>query len=1346
MPFSCVRRNGCVLLLLLAPCFTSFLYAQTYNVKIENVTFPDGQQLTRVADVIQDSTGLMWFVNEDQKSIHVYDGKTLRTIDHTRIPGLPDNLRFVKIPDEPAFLFRDTFQKKFNPYTWEITPFGPDPQKNMVGHVGFGKNGKAWALGYPDLIILSSENGSTFVPIDTILPEWYYDEVRVTDDFYYVKVKDKVYEYDLHGRTNLFQLPLGPDPMMPSFEIDAEGTFWVTYTPNRLKSEFAVYYKKKGMANFERHPDSEQLLSGGRFGQFRWDGRHLWLTGEPFKLFRRNNSSGKFEDFTASILRQPGEYPFYRNRILKIFRDRSGQVWMINRGGVSRMLVEDVFRTYRITRSMDGDCPEGDCSVNGIAEGDHGDIYFNSSAPAGALWKLDPASGNMTLVRKGMGAASMIQHSMGYDQGQLMLNDREVDVRTGASHRFTDEILFTDHWAVAVDRKTHRRWAVTHGMQNEMFQYDSPNPDRLFVYQPGKLFWNTINLTDTIASTQNNEFRKLLYSPLRGTLLLASMTNGLVEMTTDGKVLRVDKRPSYTTDMYEDEDGQLWLSSQTEQGLIKFNNTLDSLHLQPYQPLPSVGPLRKVYHILRENAEYLWLVSTLGVFRLQRKTGKLTRYPMFPSFAKTGFLRLPAFVASNGTFYIGTMTGEVLAFDPKKVVEQSHLSEVYRVALTRYSRYDARRDSLFVQQNNLSGLRQIRLTHQDRNFTLEFFVPDFRSPNENKFTWRLEGYESNWSAPTTANYLQYENLPPGEYLLHIRGGLIEEYYASSELTLKVTVLQAWYKTGWAFLGYLLLLAAVAFFLYKFQLNRKLEHAEALRIKELDVIKSRLYTNITHEFRTPLTVILGMVETIRGHENERKLIRRNGKNLLRLINQLLDLSKLDSGTMKMDLVQGDMINYLQYLTESFHSMAHEKNVRLTFYAEIPELIMDFDEVKIQHIIYNLLTNALKFTKAGGKVVLHANQAQRSGEPFLKLKVQDTGIGIPEDQLSHIFDRFFQADNSNTRKGDGTGIGLALTRELIELMGGSISAESTLGKGTNFTLLLPIRLQSNPPLPLIEFSSSRSLIPELVPDLPAPISAVTTDDHENVGSEKPLLLIIEDNADVVTYIVGLLEREYDITTAPNGRFGIEKAYEIIPDIIISDVMMPEKDGYEVCETLKHDERTSHIPIILLTAKAEAADRIRGLRKGADAYLMKPFNKEELYVRLEKLLELRQALQQRYAGKEAESRKPAVPTLDDLFLGKLRQNVAENLDNSELGAEQLCQVVNLSQSQLYRKMAALTGEPPNAFIRKIRLQKAKEMLETTELNISEIAYSVGFNDPNYFSRAFAREFGQSPSSYRD
>jgi CheY-like chemotaxis protein len=404
-------------------------------------------------------------------------------------------------------------------------------------------------------------------------------------------------------------------------------------------------------------------------------------------------------------------------------------------------------------------------------------------------------------------------------------------------------------------------------------------------------------------------------------------------------------------------------------------------------------------------------------------------------------------------------------------------------------------------------------------------------------------------------------------------------------------------------------------------------------------------------------------------------------------------------------------------------------------------MDFDEQLVQQVIYNLLSNALKFTDKGGKIVLHATEQKQGEQSFLNLKVTDSGIGIPPEDLPRIFDRFYQTDGSSTRKGGGTGIGLALTKKLVELMGGNIEVESTLGKGTLFTLLLPVVKEA--PLRQMDFQLVSTPV-----TLPAESRNPRSFAELDPKGDKPILLLIEDNADVIIYIVSLLASTYEVVTATDGQSGIEKALELIPDIIISDVMMPEKNGYEVCLTLKQDERSSHIPIVLLTAKSTHEDQLEGLKVGADAYLVKPFHKEELFVWLDNLVGLRKTLQGTYSG--AKSLTTALlnkqePTLEDVFLKKLVALVMDRLDDPDLSVVHLCQAARLSNTQVNRKLKALTGRTPSQFIRFIRLERATELLSTTDLNVSEVAYSVGFSDPNYFTRAFSEEFGYPPSVVR-
>lgn len=528
-----------------------------------------------------------------------------------------------------------------------------------------------------------------------------------------------------------------------------------------------------------------------------------------------------------------------------------------------------------------------------------------------------------------------------------------------------------------------------------------------------------------------------------------------------------------------------------------------------------------------------------------------------------------------------------------------------------------------------------------------------------------------------------------------------------------------------------------------QLNRQLQLEETNRLKELDSFKTKFYTNITHEFRTPLTVILGMADQVNKQPRKAaELIKRNSQSLLTLVNQMLDLSKLESGNLKLELEQKDIIRFLLYVTESFQSLGESKGIRLMAYSEIDELIMDYDEEKLKQVISNILTNAIKFTNENGKVILHITEIG-SNSKKLQIKIQDNGIGIPADQLPNIFDRFYQVDDSSIRKGEGTGIGLALTKELVRLMNGEINVTSKLGKGTTFKILLPI--QNAAPMGIAKLTPIEK-IPTKKEVPPDPLPTMLT---ANESSGKPTLLLIEDNEDVITYIQSCLDEDYEIKKAINGQIGIDAAFELTPDLIISDVMMPKKDGYEVCAILKTDIRTSHIPIILLTAKTTEEDKIAGLKQGADAYLTKPFNKEELQVRIEKLLALRKQLQKRYSSFSGSflSKKSgrAETDLDAIFLQKIRKEIEDKISDSDLGIVQLCRAVRLSHTQVYRKMKALTGEHPTGYIRKMRLHKAKEMLQTTELYVSEIAYEIGFTDPNHFSRSFSQEFGNPPSAMR-
>ena len=558
-----------------------------------------------------------------------------------------------------------------------------------------------------------------------------------------------------------------------------------------------------------------------------------------------------------------------------------------------------------------------------------------------------------------------------------------------------------------------------------------------------------------------------------------------------------------------------------------------------------------------------------------------------------------------------------------------------------------------------------------------------------------------------------------------------------------------YKLYYYILGFTLgiTMAFMGLYYYTRQVER-LKHEEKRRMSELDEFKTNFYTHITHEFRTPLTVILGMADQIKNNpekwsEEGLKMIKRNGQNLLKLTNQMLDLSKLEAGAMTVNLIQNDIALYIKYLVESFYSLAQIKNIQLSFTASPQKISMDFDPDRIKDILSNLLSNAIKFTPERGKVMVSVVRKDNTLGGQLILFVKDTGVGIPKEQLSKVFDRYYQSEIRQNKLIEGSGLGLAITKEIIKLLKGDIEVLSKPSQGSTFKIVLPItNMASVVPLQnTLEESNSTFPFNNTHPQALA---------KSDLGMEKLVLLIIEDNKDVIQYLRSLLSNDYNIEVAKNGSLGFNKALKIIPDLVISDVMMPVMDGFTFCEKLKKDLRTSHIPIIMLTARADTKSKMRGLKAGADVYLAKPFNSKELLVRIEKLIKLRKALQERYKmlvtlnGNEKPLENHIIDQDDD-FIKKVRRTLEIHIHEEEFGITELCRALAMSRSQLYRKFAALTNTSVHRFIRKLRLVKAKELLHNTDLNVAEVAYDTGFKNPSHFSRIYSEEFGMAPSEGR-
>ncbi|MEP1095894.1 MAG: ATP-binding protein [Cyclobacteriaceae bacterium] len=500
--------------------------------------------------------------------------------------------------------------------------------------------------------------------------------------------------------------------------------------------------------------------------------------------------------------------------------------------------------------------------------------------------------------------------------------------------------------------------------------------------------------------------------------------------------------------------------------------------------------------------------------------------------------------------------------------------------------------------------------------------------------------------------------------------------------------------------------------------------EADRIKAFDQLKSKLFANVSHELRTPLTLIMGTIDKhIRSNASDDwQVLRRHTDRLLRLINQLLDLSKIEASEYKLQKEPGDVMKFLRVTLSLFSSLTYNRKITLSGTIPDDSLWLKFDSDALEKVLFNLLSNAIKFTSDNSTVELTA-----SYENELVLKISDQGPGIPSSEIDKIFDRYYQANQQRT---SGTGIGLSLTKELVELHDGTISIESELGKGSTFIVSLPLE-KAHPEQ--VEVNPSEK------------IGSVSSEIDSNTNQGKNnLVLVVEDNQELANHILGILQSDFELIQVPDGVKGIEIAQQRLPDLIVSDVMMQHADGFELCQTLKENELTSHIPIVLLTAKADEADKLHGLHSGADDYIIKPFSGEELKVRIKNLLKLRKKLKDKFSQIiSLDSNDIVITSVDEIFIKRIISTIESNMHNEEFNVEELCIQMGISRMQMHRKLTALTGKSTSAFIRKLRLQRASKLLESGETS-SQAAYAVGFNSLSYFTKMFKAEFGSAPSEF--
>ena len=735
-------------------------------------------------------------------------------------------------------------------------------------------------------------------------------------------------------------------------------------------------------------------------------------------------------------------------------------------------------------------------------------------------------------------------------------------------------------------------------------------------------------------------------------------------------------------------------------------------------------PVRNATRAIRDAAGVVWLCSRQGFARWNPANNQIVWYNRNDGLPETDFgMQRAACQLKDGRILISTGKFGFFWFHPDSIAALPHPPDVVILG--------ARAPGRTIRVHGPH--RQLEFAHDDNFITVDYACLTWLQQPGLRFRYRLLGQSEEWIDNGAERRVSLNGIAPGNYTLQIQA-INREGLASRNITaFRIRVRPPWWAGAWALACYTALLALGSWILYRRLLRRKLEQAEIRKIRELEAFKSRFFANITHEFRTPLTILSGAADLIAQNPREELekglgIIRANTRRMLQLVNQLLDLAKLESGFLPLHIQRADLAGFLRYLAECYQSLATTRAISLQFESSVPELQLDFDEERLRQILDNLLSNALKFTPAGGRVTVLLDRPD--DPPRARIRVQDTGSGIEEDKLPLIFDRFYQADTPAARTGEGTGIGLALARELARSMNGDLFAANAAGQGAIFTLEFPL-----PPRENAEMDVRQASLPPARP-----------------AGQRPEVLVVEDNPDIVRYLIAILSPTYDVQAASDGAAGLREALARVPDLIISDVMMPGMDGFALTAALKTDIRTSHIPVILLTAKAGLDNKLQGLERGADAYLEKPFVKEELLAVARQMVQSRILLRQHYMASVGLAEPPAAavpPRLSEQENAFLRAAVAavENrISDPAYSVEQLCADLLMSHSNLHRKLKAVADLSPTLFIRQIRLQRAKALLlEQPEMPVYAVADACGFEDSAYFIRVFRQEFDTTPANWR-
>ncbi len=1100
---------------------------------------------------------------------------------------------------------------------------------------------------------------------------------------------------------------------------------------------------------------------------------NMWIGTDNGGLNRLNIKSGRVDIFKMV---EGEEYSLNSNSIWALYVDNENRIWIgsYNKG---INVIDEHFRKFELfQKNLFNKNSLTDNDVTGFAEDSKGYVWI--ATDGGGICRFDPET------------RQIVQTIYNSEDNNILANNAVQAILCDS-----DDNIWIGTWAGGVDKLNSKGirirnyklevapgignnyvielyidskgtlWAGTSG--NGLFRYDKFSDKFLPVSSTNQSV--ILNSSSYIVAILEDSF---------GTLWIGTVYGlGIVKRTDDQSYECTDilsnAEPGSLSGnavslLFEDSKKRLWLGT-SDQGLNLLNRKdLTFRVFNKNNGLPS----NSIRGILEDDKGQFWISTNKGITRFSYDSLVFTNYSREDGLNSNEFYVMSCLRTRNGEFYFGGENG-FNVFTPGNIRSNTFIPPVYLTDLKINNRsmpIGAKNSPL---KKHISETTEITLNYKQSSFSIDFVALNYTHPSGNQFCYKLEGFENEWTCIGNQRSAIYTNIMPGKYIFLVKGSNNDGIWNNTPTRLIITIKQPYWKTWVAKIIYAIILMLIGLIYIRIRNERitiqaRLKVEQLAREKEHEMNESniRFFTNVSHEFRTPLSLIIAPLENLIASTQSRikdqlTVIYRNAERLLHLTNNLMDMRKLEEGMTRLKVQQSDLLKFISETSTYFSEDSRRRAISYSIESEETAIEGWFDFDKLETILLNLLSNAFKYTEDNGRIRLVVKVLKNSGLKeeytgfrtndqykgrYVEVSVIDNGKGIPEADLPHVFEKFYRAGKSGTKKNSGTGIGLALTKGLIEVNHGGIWAKSEPGIETSFVFILPIDREAFNEDELVLEPSD--VITHDIVNYPVEQSAhdSTQDSAQSEsGTEKSEILLVEDNDELRTFIANELAREYVIKEAGDGKEGIDIALSDVPDLIVSDILMPECSGIELCQVVKSDVRTSHIPVILLTAKTSVNEQIEGIKTGADAYITKPFNIQYLLAQVNQMIQSRKKLYAHFSQDVyIMPNKMADSEIDQKFLQKTIDYIIRNIADNTLNVDELADHLGLSRSNVYRKIKALTGKTIIEFIRMVRLKQAIKLMETKKYSLAEIAYLTGFTSPSYFTKSFKDQYGKPPSEF--